>query len=899
MDGGIHDNTRNMKTPCPAPDELAAFANGELQGAALTSIQAHVSHCDACLETVGYLTSKVSKPESGEITHAALAEAGQAIGPYKLLRRLGEGGMGEVWEAQQSVPVRRTVALKLLKAGMDTRQIVTRFEAERQVLALMQHPSIAQVFDAGITDQGRPYFVMELVEGVRITAYCDQHNLGLQERLRLFQQVCEAIQHAHQRGVIHRDLKPSNVLVMQQGDKPLPKVIDFGLAKAISQDDADHSLTELGTVLGTPAYASPEQMGLGAKDIDTRTDVYSLGVLLYELLVGVIPYNFDKAKPSAIVDLRQAVRDSDPAKPSTRFSSLGDRASEIAKARNTEVNLLRKQLRGDLDWVVMKALEKDRERRYTSPHEFSLDIDRYLNHEPVIARSPTAGYRVGKFVRRHRLGTAFAASVAALVIGFVVVTIVQANRIAAERDRATAEAAKANAINRFMEETLGSADPYQTGKEISIREVLGRAVKKAEIDFKGQPLVEAAVKDTIGRVYANTGPLQEGERLLRESLDVRRQLLGEHNAEVAESLHDLASALQLRQQSEECNRYVQEAIKIRRDLFGEHSAEAADSYRLAGLCLRGMGKHEESARDYQKALQISEEIFGKDSLQVADVLEAIGVNTDQATDDPKQAEQYLLRALAIHTKSSGADGVAVAGVHNTLAVLYIPLRRNADAEMHARLAMEIYAKEYGPEDPNTLISKANLSTSLSALGRYTEASTLLNETVEPLKRQFGERSPMVTNTIINLAILESRSGNQAAAAHSFQEALARAAETYGVKHQLYSVVQVHYGRFLRTTGKTSSAVSYIRQALAHQETSLPAESASLAVTRYELGITLLELKLYSEAESLLLRSHATFLKQLGDDNVQTNDAAKALFRLYTELGRKDKAAAFDLSRGQR
>lgn len=291
-------------TNCPAADVIAAFAAGELTAESRAPVELHVSRCDSCLETVGYLTSQASKAESGmAAVSLAWPRAEQAIGPYRLIRKIGEGGMGEVWQAQQISPVRRTVALKLLKAGMDTRQIVTRFEAERQVLALMQHPGIAQVFDAGITEAGRPYFVMELVEGAPITAYCDRANLSVRDRLELFQQVCEAVQHAHQKGVIHRDIKPSNVLIATQGSKPLPKVIDFGLAKAITGELKDASFTEFGTLLGTPAYASPEQMSLGAIDIDTRSDVYSLGILLYELLAGVIPFEASGAQPLAIIGI--------------------------------------------------------------------------------------------------------------------------------------------------------------------------------------------------------------------------------------------------------------------------------------------------------------------------------------------------------------------------------------------------------------------------------------------------------------------------------------------------------------------------------------------------------------------------------------------------------------------
>jgi len=480
------------------------------------------------------------------IPAASQPPSGQLVGPYRLVRQLGEGGMGAVWEAEQLAPVRRTVALKLLKAGMDTRQVLARFEAERQVLALMQHPGIAQVFDAGMTSVGRPYFVMEYVDGVRITRYCDQAQLGVPERLRLFQQVCDAVQHAHQKGVIHRDIKPSNVLVATRNGVPQPKVIDFGLAKLIASEVKHVTLTEVGTVLGTPAYASPEQMSFGTIDVDTRSDVYSLGVLLYELLVGIIPSG-----------------EHEPTRPSTRISTLGEHGLELARMRGTDVSALRCQLRGDLDWIVIKALEKDRSQRYTSPAELARDTQRYLEHEPVLASPPGAAYRLRKFVRRHRVGTAFGTVLALLVIAFAVTSAIQVKRIGSERDRATHEAAKAASISRFLQDTLGSADPWQTGSDISVRETLKRAADKIDVSFKDQPLVAAAIHHTLGNTYIGLGRLDEAEREIRAALQTRIALLGHEHIDVAESLADLGDLYQARADFDAAVKANGEALDIR------------------------------------------------------------------------------------------------------------------------------------------------------------------------------------------------------------------------------------------------------------------------------------------------------------------------------------------------
>ena len=328
---------------------------------------------------------------------------GTRIGPYKLREKIGEGGMGVVYLAEQEKPVRRRVALKIIKPGMDTEQVVARFEAERQALAMMDHPSIARVFDAGATDTGRPYFVMELVKGVPITEYCDTVHLTPKERLELFIPVCQAIQHAHQKGIIHRDVKPSNVLVTMQDGKPVPKVIDFGIAKATEQRLTERSLfTQHGAILGTLEYMSPEQAEMCAMDIDTRTDVYALGVLLYELLTGSTPLERARLRQSGYAEILRRIREEEPPKPSTRLSESNEPLPSVAAQRRTEPARLTKLVRGELDWIVMKAIEKDRTRRYETANGFARDIERYLEGDPVEAGPPSAAYRLRKYARKHR-----------------------------------------------------------------------------------------------------------------------------------------------------------------------------------------------------------------------------------------------------------------------------------------------------------------------------------------------------------------------------------------------------------------------------------------------------------------------------------------------------------------
>ncbi|MEM9408224.1 MAG: serine/threonine-protein kinase, partial [Acidobacteriota bacterium] len=385
------------------------------------------------------------------------------IGPYRLIQRIGSGGMGEVWEAEQSEPIQRRVAIKLLRFGLQTRQILARFETERQALALMDHPTIAKVFDAGTAWDGRPYFVMELIQGAPINEYCDRRRLGTRERLELFRKVCDGVQHAHQKAIIHRDLKPSNVLVAEQGDQPEPKIIDFGIAKATAQRLTERTLfTELGQIVGTPEYMSPEQAVGGGEDVDTRSDVYSLGVLLYELLTGSLPFESKELREGGYDEIRRRIREDEPPRPSTRVSGLGETATAVANRRSTQSGQLVRRLRGDLDWITMKALEKDRRRRYGSPADLGADVDRHLDSLPVQAGPPSAAYRATKFVRRHRFGVAFAAVVGVLLMALGVSTIVQSRQVAAERDRANLEDEAAREVTEFLVGLFEEVDPSRS-----------------------------------------------------------------------------------------------------------------------------------------------------------------------------------------------------------------------------------------------------------------------------------------------------------------------------------------------------------------------------------------------------------------------------------------------------
>jgi len=447
---------------------------------------------------------------------------GQWIGRYRLVSVLGEGGMGIVYLAQQERPIRRQVALKIIKPGMDSRRILRRFKTEEQTLAVLHHPNIAQALDAGTTDAGRSYFVMEYVSGLPVTEHCDRYALSVAERLSLFQQICHGVQHAHQKGIIHRDLKPSNVLVSVEQDMPIPKIIDFGIAKAISRPLTEQTLfTEDRQLLGTPEYMSPEQAEMAHGDIDTRSDIYSLGMLLYVLLAGVLPFDPKTFRQGGLEHIRKTILKEEPKTPSTRITRLGQEAMDIAKRRRTDVTTLARRLHNELEWIPLKALRKDRALRYRSASEMADDIDNYLMHRPLAAGPLGTAYRLTKFVRRNRLAVAAAITVlVVLVVGVVVSTLLA---IRAER-----EAKISRAVSRFLrEDLLASVSPTRAkGREVTVRSFLDTASENLEARFEDEPLVEASIRDTLGNTYRHLGAYDKAELHLGRARRLHLEHLG-------------------------------------------------------------------------------------------------------------------------------------------------------------------------------------------------------------------------------------------------------------------------------------------------------------------------------------------------------------------------------------
>jgi serine/threonine protein kinase len=609
-------------------DERAAYLDQATAGDA--ALRARVEALLAAHENPGsFLESPAIDIAVTTNMPSIVEQPGTVIGPYKLLQQIGEGGMGVVFMAEQAHPLQRTVALKIIKPGMDTRQVIARFEAERQAVAMMDHPNIAKVLDAGTTDTGRPYFVMELVKGVPITKYCDEKHLPLGARLELFVQVCQAVQHAHQKGIIHRDIKPNNVLVAEYDNRAVPKVIDFGVAKATAQKLTERTMfTEFGQVIGTVEYMSPEQAKLNQLDIDTRSDIYSLGVLLYELLTGSTPIELQRLRSAAFDEMLRIIREEEPPKPSLRLST-SDTLPSIAANRHSEPANLSRDLQGELDWIAMMCLEKDRNRRYESASGLGRDIERYLHDEPVHACPPSTAYRVKKIIRRNKLPVAAAAALTLTLMLGIIGTTWQSIRATHASALARQEADKEQAINQFLREMLQSANPWARspadafkGRDATVVQVCDAAVARLDaVALKDRPEVEAALRATIGETYGSLGRGEEGEVQLREAVRLARIAYGPDNPEQPGYTATLAKHLSNRGvKLDEAEALMRDRLRIRKNAYPD--LDFSDGMNNLAQILLRKSEVKHDANGLAEAEQIARQIDRP--LLLADVLKQQG-----------------------------------------------------------------------------------------------------------------------------------------------------------------------------------------------------------------------------------------------------------------------------------
>ena len=655
------------------------------------------------------------------------------IGHYQLLVKLGEGGMGAVWLAEQHAPVKRQVALKLIKAAIRDESTLQRFELERQALAIMNHPAIARVFDAGTTQEGQPYFVMEYVSGISISLYCQQKRLTIRKRLELLMGVCEGVQHAHQKAIIHRDLKPSNVLVAEIDGKPLPRIIDFGIAKALSATpsakEAETMFTQPGGMVGTLGYMSPEQADPGALDVDTRADVYSLGAMLYELLTGSLPFDVNDWKKKTLYEVLHQLREQDPQRPSARLrSNLHGSSGERSSERTFVPELV-----GDLDWIVMKAIDKDRERRYSSALELASDLGHYLKHEPVIARRPSVLYRAQKFVRRNRLAVAFVAAMALLILAFGV-------RLTIERNRANREAELSKNVTDFMTNVFNISNPNEArGNSVTARELLDRASAQIANMPENNSQVQARMMATMGKTYMGLGLFEQAGPLLAHAAAMQSRLLG------AESPETLSSQSQL------------------------------------GYVYEGQGKYADGEKLLRQTLESEQRVLGANNPQT---LETVVMLADNLTEQGKfvEAEVLIRRALATQQKTLGSENQATVRSMRNLAENLRAQGRYGEAESIGRETLGISTRRFGEDHPLTISTLSNLAMTLQGERKYDEAEALLRETLTRVTRVYGPQAKNTLATLSNLGVILQQRGKLSEAETLQRGELARTSVEMGPEH---------------------------------------------------------------------------------------------------------------------
>jgi serine/threonine protein kinase len=768
---------------------------------------------------------------------ADTAQASKSVGPYRLLQKLGEGGMGQVWLAEQTAPVRRKVALKLIKAGMYDESALRRFQSERQSLAIMDHPAIAKVFDAGATPDGQPYFAMEYVPGVAITKYCDEKKLKIRDRLELFIRACEGVQHAHQKAIIHRDLKPANILVVEVDGKPVPRIIDFGLAKTVTPYFSGESMnTQAGSFVGTPGYMSPEQADPGIQDVDTRTDVYSLGVVLYELLTGFLPFDAAQWKKLRLEELLRHLREDDPQRPSTKVSSARDTSTSNAQARGTEPAQLVSALRGDLDGITMKALDKDRNRRYGTPSEIAADIRRYLNNEPIVARPASASYRLRKYVRRHRVAVTVAAGLFVLLAVFAGLQAVQLRRITRERDRA-------NRITEFMTNMFKVSQPSEArGNSITAREILDKSSKDIETGLSKDPELQAKMMDTMGTVYRSLGLYPPSEALLSRSLDIKRARLGAQDPETLSTAAGLASTLWNEGRFSESEKLLRTTIDDQRRMVGAENPATLRSMSDLAIVFHGQG-HDADAEKLDRQI----------------------VETERRVLGPEHPETLTtISNLALVLRDEGG--------------------RYAEAEKFNREVLEARRRTLGPDHPDTLRSIANLAFTLQAEGgRDAEAESLLRGVLETQRRMLGPEHPDTLRTIGTLAILLNRSGQRAAAEQLQRDLLEIQRRTLGPAHASTLNTMSNLAATLVEEKKLQEAEQLGRQTLALQEEKFGMEHRDTLRTMLNLGATLQDEGKLAEAEKMERQSLEVAGKVLKPGN---NIVPTLLYNLSTILDKQ-------------
>ena len=819
---------------------------------------------------------------------------GTVIGRYRLLQLIGEGGFGSVFMAEQREPVHRRVAVKIIKLGMDTKQVIARFEAERQALAMMDHPNIAHVLDAGATEAGRPYFVMELVRGEPITEFCDRETLSIRHRLDLFRQVCSAVQHAHQKGIIHRDLKPSNILVGEIDGRPTPKIIDFGIAKATGGTGrilTDKTLfTDFRQFIGTPEYMSPEQAGKGAVDVDTRSDIYALGVLLYELVTGGPPFDPKELRSAAWEEMRRIIRENEPQWPSTRLHTRED-THVIAARRGAEPARLVGMVRGDIDWIVMKCLEKDRSRRYGTANALAADLGRYLAGEPVVAAPPSHVYRLRKFASRNRAPVAAGLAIAlVLALGMIGTAGGLAWALAAEAE-AHQRAIDLEQVAAFQESQLAGIDAAMMGVRLR-RDIIER--RRAALEFAGldDAKVQQALSDMEQSLYGvnftDVGLQSLDANIFERAASGVKEQFADQPLVEARLLQTLANTMRGLGLLERADKAQSQAVEIRRRELGDDHPDTLSSIHEAGVLLRARGMPAEAEAHIREAMEGRRRVLGDTHLDTLSSISAMrGLVRNPG--DMDEAERYFREAMEGYRQALGDDHPTTLHAIRDLASLLGSRGHLEETEAYAREVLEGCRRVFGDDHPDTLRAIGTMSRVLEQQGRPVEAEPYIAEALEAFERLTpGARSDAIIaiNSVIELLIREGRFDD---VKPHYRWMVEHCRRTLGDDHPKTLVWVSRIGVLLRNQGLWAEAEPYLREAVDGRRRVLGDAHPHTLGSMMKFGILLRELGRSDEAAHYMLRAVEGSRRLRGDDHPRTLEWMAWAGAILRDLHRLDEA----------
>ncbi len=780
---------------------------------------------------------------------------GKQFGVYKVERKIGTGGMAYVYLVSRvDNEFEQSAALKIIKRGMDTDEIIRRFKHERQTLANLDHPNIAKIIDGGTTEEGLPFFLMQYIDGIPITDYCDQNKLSVDQRLELFGKVCSAVNYAHQNLIVHRDLKPSNILITSDG---IPKLLDFGIAKLLSEEQNANTmaLTKEGSKFMTVEYASPEQVKGGK--ITTASDVYSLGVLLYELLTGHLPYSFKNKFPHEVEKVITSVY---PEKPSTIITKSNKTITEegetneispeeISILRSSNVDRLKKRLSGDIDNIILMALNKEPERRYNSVQLLAGDIKHYIEGRPVSAHSDSLWYRSRKFVSRHKIGVTAIVIIVFLLITGVAAVVWQANIASMQRDKATLEVAKSNQVNKFLNEILSSVDPSKEGKDVKVVEVLDKASKKINTELKNQPEIESEIRTTLGITFQNLGLYDQGIIQLGRALQLKDSVLGINNIETAMSFKNLALVYHYKGNLDTAKYLYEKSIEILRKLVKPPNSKIAEALNDYGTLQMDLSKYKDAKKSFEESLVNYINVYGKEHKDVASTYNNLALDFHYLN-ELDSAEKYYKTAYELNKKIFGDSSLSITYNINNLAFVAQDKGNYIAAESLFSKAYNLRKKVLGDNHPEVTVNKYNLGCSLFFLGKYKQSEALITEAIKSWEKKLDKN------------------------------------------HYYFGDAYAFLGKVENADGKYDSAYQNLTHSLQIRRKLFNEKNSLLIFTECELGKSLIGLKKYSEAENILIENFAKIKDGKAYNKKTRNNLLEAIVALYQKWGKKYKVKKY-------